>query len=115
MQIQTKQTTKELSAYAIASNLVEEIFGGIRTVITFCGETKEVERYDKLLDPARKAVATKGFATGFGDGMMRFVLFASTALAYWYGLEYVLEDRNKVDKKYTPAVLTIVGLIIQRK
>lgn len=90
--------------------MVEEILGGIRTVIAFCGETKEVERYDRLLDPARKAVATKGLATGFGDGMMRFILFASTSLAYWYGLDYILEDRDKVDKKYTPAVLTIVSI-----
>lgn len=81
---------------------------GIRTVIAFCGEEKEVERYDEQLDPARRAATKKGFATGFGEGMARFISFVTTALIYWYGIKFVLDDRDKVDKRYTPAVLTVV-------
>lgn len=92
----------------MAANAVEEVIGGIRTVVAFCGEKSEVERYNKLLIPARKAGTRKGLASGIGEGIMRFLFFASNALAYWYGVQLVLNDRDKNDKEYTPAVLMIV-------
>lgn len=107
-QAQAKLTGRETDAYSIAANLVEEILGGIRTVIAFCGEKSESERYDKLLIPARKASKRKGLSSGIGDGIMRFLFFASNALAYWYGVRLVLNDRDKLDKTYTPTVLMIV-------
>lgn len=81
---------------------------GIRTVVAFCGEKKEVERYEKLLQPARKAITKRGFATGFGEAVIRSIFFLSTALAFWYGLHLILEDRDRADKKYTPAILSLV-------
>lgn len=89
--------------------MVEEILGGIRTVVAFCGEMSESERYDKLLIPARNASKRKGLASGIGDGIMRFLFMASNALAYWYGVRLVLNDRGKIDKTYTPTVLMIVS------
>lgn len=76
--------------------------------MAFCGERSETERYNKLLLPAKEASKRKGFSTGIGDGIMRFLFFASNALAYWYGVRLVLNDRDKADKEYTPAVLMIV-------
>lgn len=58
--------------------------------------------------PARKAGTYKGLASGIGEGIMRFLFFGSNALAYWYGVKLVLDDRDKIDKDYTPAVLMIV-------
>lgn len=101
-------TRSELDIYAIASNLAEEVLGGIRTVVAFCGEKNESERYDNLLHPARKKVAQKGIATGFGEGMARFLCFAGTSLIYWYGLHSILDERDKADKKYAPGVVIIV-------
>lgn len=98
----------------MAANLVEEVLGGIRTVVAFCGEKREIERYDKLLVPAQKAGVRKGMSSGIGDGIMRFLFFASNALAYWYGVRLVLNDRDKTDKEYTPAVLMIVSLCFTR-
>lgn len=109
LQIQASLTSKETDAYAVAANLVEEVLGGIRTVVAFCGERKECERYDRLLVPARKASKRKGISSGVGDGIMRFLFFASNAVAYWYGVRLVLNDRDKVDKTYTPTVLMIVS------
>lgn len=107
-QVQATLTKKEIDTYAVCANLVEEVLGGIRTVVAFCGEKREIERYDKLLIPAQKAGVRKGMASGIGDGIMRFLFFASNALAYWYGVRLVLDDRDKPDKDYTPAVLMIV-------
>lgn len=113
--MQAKLTSKEINAYAVAGNVVEEVVGGIRTVVAFCGEKSEVERYNKLLTPAQKAGARKGLASGIGEGIMRFLFFASNALAYWYGVKLVLDDRDKIDKSYTPAVLMIVSKLSNTK
>lgn len=102
-------TARETDAYSVAADLVEEVVGGIRTVVAFCGEKSERERYEKLLIPARKASKRKGLSSGIGDGIMRFLFFASNAVAYWYGVQLVLNDRDKVDKTYTPTVLMIVS------
>lgn len=79
-------------------------------MVSFCGEKGESERYDRLLIPARKASKKKGLSSGIGDGIMRFLFFASNALAYWYGVQLVLNDRDKIEKEYTPAVLMIVSI-----
>lgn len=88
--------------------MAEEVLGGIRTVTAFCGEKKEAARYNSLLVPAQKAGKLKGIFSGAGEGIMRFMFYASNALAYWYGVSLVLADRDKDDKEYTPAVLMIV-------
>lgn len=112
-QFQTSLSTKELDSYSAAANVAEEVLSGIRTVFAFGGEKLEIERYNKRLINAKKAVKVKGLLSGLGDGIMRFLFFGSNALAFWYGVKLVLEDRNKVDKEYTPAVLmiTFFGLI----
>lgn len=102
-------TTKESTAYAVAAAASEEVLGGIRTVKAFCGEKKESIRYNNLLIPAQKAGIRKGVFSGIGEAVMRFMFYASNALAYWYGVSLVLADRDKEEKEYTPAVLMIVS------
>ncbi len=41
----TSLAAKEMSAYAKAGAIAEEVLAGIRTVVAFGGETKEIERY----------------------------------------------------------------------
>ncbi|XP_014445904.1 phosphatidylcholine translocator ABCB4 [Tupaia chinensis] len=45
---------KELAAYAKAGAVAEEALGAIRTVIAFGGQNKELERYQKHLENAKK-------------------------------------------------------------
>lgn len=100
---------KELDAYAKAASVVEEALSGIRTVLAFGGEKLEVERYRKLLEPAKYAARHKGLYSSITDAVTRFLFFASSALSFWYGVQWVLRDRDKADKEYTPASLMIVS------
>lgn len=77
-------------------------------MFAFGGEKVEIQRYNKRLINAKNAVRRKGFWSGLGDGIMRFLFFGSMSLAFWYGVILVLDDRDKEDKEYTPAVLMIV-------
>lgn len=105
---QVISSTKELNAYAGAANIVEEVLSGIRTVFAFEGEKLEVGRYKKNLLPAEIALIKKGIFAGIGDGMTRFLYFASCAISFWFGVQWVLEDREKEEKTYTTATLITV-------
>lgn len=100
---------KESSALAIAGTAAEEVLGGIRTVKAFCTEKQESERYAGLLEPVKQAGVRKGLLSGIGESIMRFMYFASMALAYWYGVSLVLEDRDKEIKEYATSNLMIVS------
>lgn len=101
-------STKELNAYSKAANVVEEVLSGIRTVFAFGGEKLEVERYRKHLLPAQNAAKKKGLFACMGDAVTRFLYFASCAVSFWFGVQWVLNDRDNIDKTYTTAVLIIV-------
>lgn len=101
-------STKELNAYAKAANIVEEVLSSIRTVFAFGGEKIEVDRYKKHLLPAEKIVEEKSFCACIEDASMRFLYFFSCALSFWFGVRWVLDDRDKIDKIYTTSVLITV-------
>lgn len=107
-QFQSSLAKEELDGYAAAANVVEEVLSGIRTVFAFSGENIEVERYNERLLPAKSASRRKGLLSGIGDGILRFLFFGTTALIFWFGVQWALDDRDKVDKEYTAAVLMIV-------
>lgn len=111
-QLQAASAGKELDAYAKAASIVEEALSGIRTVLAFGGEKVEVDRYTTLLDPARRAAIRKGLFSSISDSVTRFLFFASSALSFWIGVQWVLSDRDKTDKEYTPASLLIVSWLM---
>ena len=101
-------TAKELDAYSSAGSVAEEVLSSIRTVVAFGGEEKESERYAKRLKNAQTAGKRKGAFSGIGEGIMRMFFYICNAVAFWYGVSLILNDREKEDREYTPAVLMIV-------
>ncbi|XP_037033409.1 ATP-dependent translocase ABCB1-like isoform X2 [Bradysia coprophila] len=88
-----KLAKKEMSAYAKAGAVAEEVFGAIRTVVGFGGQEKEGERYANNLIDARKINIKKGFFAGLGFGLLWFFIYATYALAFWYGVGLVIDHR----------------------
>lgn len=109
IQLQARATTEELDAYACAANVVEEVLDGIRTVFAFSGEMDEVDRYKRLLIPTNRAARRKGLFSSINDGIPRLLFFVSCALSFWFGVRWVLEDRDKINKSYTSTDLITVG------
>lgn len=66
-------------------------------------------RYSKRLEPAKKMGMKKGIFAGLGSGVMWFIIYATYALAFWYGVGLILDSRNEEKPIYTPAVLMIVS------
>lgn len=105
-------TTEETDSYSEAANVAEEVLSGIRTVYAFGGEQLEINRYNDRLENAKNVVKQKGLLTGIEDGVLRFLFLACSAVTFWYGVQLVLDDRDKEDKEHTPAVLMIVYFIL---
>ncbi|XP_058065127.1 multidrug resistance protein homolog 49 isoform X1 [Anopheles bellator] len=106
--MQSTLTEKELKAYSSAGAVAEEVLGSIRTVVAFGGERKEQDRYRERLASAEHNGRRKGLFSGIGGGIMWFIIYCCYALAFWYGISLILDDRGKDIKDYTPAVLIIV-------
>ncbi|XP_011646882.1 multidrug resistance protein homolog 49 isoform X1 [Pogonomyrmex barbatus] len=106
--VQSSLSALELAAYGQAGSVAEEVLAAIRTVVAFNGEQKEVERYSEKLVPAEKTGIRRGMWSGIGGGVMWLIIYLSYALAFWYGVQLILDDRPKEVREYTPAVLVIV-------
>lgn len=88
--VQASLTENELKAYAEAGGVAEEVFSSIRTVMAFGGQSKEIDRFQKNLAFAKKAGIKRGMATGIGAGLVWGIIYASYALAFWYGISLIL-------------------------
>ena len=105
--VQTSLTENELKAYAKSGGVAEEVIGAIRTVMAFGGQKKEVDRFSANLLFARKAGIKRGLATGIGAGLVFGVIYASYALAFWYGTTLILNSCES-GYDYNPSSLIIV-------
>ncbi|XP_065930084.1 ATP-dependent translocase ABCB1 isoform X2 [Magallana gigas] len=85
-------SSKELSAYAKAGSVAEEVLGAIRTVAAFGGQTKECNRYNGHLDEAKKSGIKKGITVGWSTGLVFLVVFCAYGLGFWYGAKLIRED-----------------------
>ncbi|NXM71059.1 MDR1 protein, partial [Serilophus lunatus] len=87
-------TAKELSAYAKAGAVAEEILTAIRTVVAFNGQQKALAKYDANLEMAKSVGVKKSITTNISLGVSQFLIFGSYALAFWYGTKLTAEDEH---------------------
>ncbi|XP_053570108.1 ATP-binding cassette sub-family B member 5 [Bombina bombina] len=85
-------TSKELSAYAKAGAVAEEVLSSIRTVVAFGGQDKEIKRYANNLGEAKKIGIKKAVASQLAMGSMYCIIYASYGLAFWYATTLILGD-----------------------
>ncbi|CAK7348533.1 unnamed protein product [Dovyalis caffra] len=87
----SKMAARGQNAYAEAANVVEQTIGGIRTVASFTGEKRAIDIYNQLLLVAYQSGVKEGIFSGFGVGIVMLIVFASYAMAIWFGAKMVLE------------------------
>ncbi|KAF3967837.1 hypothetical protein CMV_008211 [Castanea mollissima] len=87
----SRMTSRGQVAYAEAGNVVEQIVGAIRTVASFTGEKRAIEKYNKKLRIAYASTVQQGLASGLGLGILLLIMFCSYALAVWYGAKLIIE------------------------
>ncbi|XP_078519646.1 ATP-binding cassette sub-family B member 5-like isoform X4 [Lissotriton helveticus] len=85
-------TSKELSAYAKAGAVAEEVLSAIRTVVAFGGQQKEINRYTGNLGEAKAIGIKKAIASQASLGLVFLFIYASYGLGFWYGTTLILGD-----------------------
>ncbi|XP_060076812.1 ATP-dependent translocase ABCB1-like [Ylistrum balloti] len=103
-QIMASMSSKELTAYAKAGSVAEEVLSSIRTVVAFGGERKECKRYDDHLKEARDIGVKKSLTNGLSFGVTYMLIFLTDCLGFWYGAKLT---RDQPDL-YTPGKILIV-------
>lgn len=102
-------TDKELLAYAKAGAVAEEVLAAIRTVIAFGGQKKELDRYNKNLEEAKKLGIKKAVTANISMGAAFLLIYASYALAFWYGTSLVLSDEYTIGQVLTVFFSVLIG------
>ncbi|XP_026736582.1 multidrug resistance protein 1B-like isoform X2 [Trichoplusia ni] len=83
---------KEAEQTGRASAIAQEVLSSIRTVYSFNGQQKELERYKKPLAAAKKIYIKKEFFTGLSMGCLFFCIFGSYAVSFYFGIYLVIND-----------------------
>uniref|UniRef100_A0A4X1SYT0 Phosphatidylcholine translocator ABCB4 n=1 Tax=Sus scrofa TaxID=9823 RepID=A0A4X1SYT0_PIG len=102
-------TDKELLAYAKAGAVAEEVLAAIRTVIAFGGQKKELERYNKNLEEAKRIGIKKAVTANISNGATFLLIYASYALAFWYGTTLVLSNEYTIGQVITVFFSVLIG------
>ncbi|XP_063089932.1 ATP-dependent translocase ABCB1 isoform X1 [Cavia porcellus] len=102
-------TDKELSAYAKAGAVAEEALAAIRTVIAFGGQSKELERYNKNLEEAKRIGIKKAITSNISIGAAFLLIYASYALAFWYGTSLVISREYSIGQVLTVFFSVLIG------
>ncbi|XP_005414963.1 PREDICTED: multidrug resistance protein 3 isoform X2 [Chinchilla lanigera] len=100
---------KELAAYAKAGAVAEEALGAIRTVIAFGGQNKMLERYQKHLENAKKIGIKKAISANISMGIAFLLIYASYALAFWYGSTLVISKEYTIGNAMTVFFSILIG------
>lgn len=105
-----------MTAYGVAGAIAEEVFSAIRTVMAFGGQSKELERYNQKLIAARDINIKRSFFSGLGFGLLWFFIYGSYALAFWYGVGLVIDEKREKDINditYDPGTMVTVSIKYQ--
>nr|XP_020843143.1 phosphatidylcholine translocator ABCB4 isoform X2 [Phascolarctos cinereus] len=100
---------KELAAYAKAGAVAEEALSAIKTVIAFGGQDKELERYQLHLENAKKIGIKKAISANISMGIAFLLIYASYALAFWYGSTLVISKEYTIGNALTVFFSILIG------
>ncbi|CAF2656527.1 unnamed protein product [Rotaria sp. Silwood2] len=101
-----KYTIKEVSAFATASSIAQEVLGNIRTVASFHGQTKEEERFAKNLIETKNISIRKGIYIGLCQCFSKIFNFVTFAITFWYGHQLTQTDC----KNYSAGTVIVVAI-----
>ncbi|XP_023032967.1 ATP-dependent translocase ABCB1 [Drosophila willistoni] len=105
----SKLAKQEVGMYAGAAVVAEEALSGIRTVKAFEGEEKEVAAYKVRVVGAKELNIKRNMFSGLGFGLLWFFIYASYALAFWYGVGLVLKGyKDPYYANYDPGTMITV-------
>ncbi|XP_010266821.1 PREDICTED: ABC transporter B family member 13-like [Nelumbo nucifera] len=105
--IMSTLSRKGEAAYAEAGKDAEEIISQVRTVYSFVGEDKAIEKYSRSLTKALNLGKKSGIVKGVGIGSIYGLLFCSWALLLWYA-SILVRHRDTDGGKAFSTILNVI-------
>uniref|UniRef100_A0A8C3S1K0 ATP-binding cassette sub-family B member 5 n=1 Tax=Chelydra serpentina TaxID=8475 RepID=A0A8C3S1K0_CHESE len=84
-------TSKELTAYAKAGAVAEEVLSSVRTVVAFGGQEKEI---NSKLGEAKNLGIKKAIASKLSLGFLYLIINGCYGLGFWYGTTLILDENT---------------------
>ncbi|CAI8590911.1 unnamed protein product [Vicia faba] len=107
--LMAKMSSRGQVAYAEAGNVVDQTVGAIRTVASFTGEKKAIERYNSKIKVAYTTMVHQGIVSGLGMGTLLLIVFCTYGLAMWYGSKLVIEKGYNGGSVITVIIALMTG------
>lgn len=90
----------EQKAYGDAGVIANEALSNIRTVVSFQGEERELDKYEKNLTKAYDQGVKKAVSQGAGLGSVFLVMFSAYGFALWYGSTLIVDKKERWPGSY---------------
>ncbi|TMW60933.1 hypothetical protein Poli38472_000975 [Pythium oligandrum] len=90
----SRATQEGIESYGKAGAVAQESLSNIRTVQMFNSTNHFIKKYEDSLTISTIAGIKKGFAVGWGTGIMLFVMFCMYACGMFFGALFVANDRR---------------------
>lgn len=90
-------------AYQQAGKVIEEVLFAVRTVVAFGGEQREIDRFGRHVEKARKGGVQSRTKAGLGMGYIWMMMFFCYAIAFYAGMLFVYHevDEPGTNEDYT--------------
>ena len=82
--------------------------------MAFGGQKVEIKRYEEGLEHAEAAGKKRGAISGFGMGLIWLIMYASYALAFWYGTKLIFDGQEEECLTGEPPAYTAQNMLIVR-
>ncbi|KAJ2480773.1 hypothetical protein IWW56_002214 [Coemansia sp. RSA 2131] len=93
---------------AASGAIADEVLSGIRTVMAFNGQAREIARYDEMIDDSYKFGRKTGFVLGGAIGAIQFFIFAMYCVGFNFGSWRLREGDYGNDSKLVLNVVLVL-------
>ncbi|KAJ2341318.1 hypothetical protein IWW50_006534, partial [Coemansia erecta] len=94
---------------AASGAIVDEVISGIRTVMAFNGQTREIARYDATIDESFVYGRKVGRTLGICVGIIQFFIFVLNCVGYQFGAWRLREGEYTVQEVLNVILVLLIG------
>ncbi|KAJ2355420.1 hypothetical protein GGF43_002694 [Coemansia sp. RSA 2618] len=94
---------------AASGAIADEVLSGIRTVMAFNGQAREIARYDEMVDDSYKYGRKVGFILGASIGCIQFLIFAMYCVGFNFGSWRLREGEYNTGEVLNVILVLLVG------
>ncbi|DAA30733.1 TPA: ATP-binding cassette, sub-family B (MDR/TAP), member 1 [Bos taurus] len=101
-------TEEEIEERSEAEGILEEVIAENKTLSAF-PQKRELSRYNKNLEEAKRIGIKKAITANISMGAAFLLIYASYALAFWYGTSLVLSKEYSIGQVLTVFFSVLIG------